>query len=182
MTPLLRFAFVVTPLALAACTTSAPPGPSVLALPRAGEDFGQFQAQDMNCRNFAAGQLGYATPGQAATDSAVGSAALGTLLGAAAGAAIGSVSGNLGAGAAIGGASGLLVGSAAGAGNAQTSAGNVQQRYDMSYTQCMVASGYSVQQSASYAVPSYGYAPYAPSVSVGIGTGYGYGWGHRGYW
>lgn len=186
MSPLLRFVAAVAPLALAACAASPPPGPSVLSLPRQGEDFAQFQAQDANCRNFAAGQVGYATPSQAATDSAVGSAVLGTALGAAAGAAIGSVSGNLGAGAAIGGASGLLLGSAVGAGNAQTSSAGVQQRYDMSYTQCMVASGHTVQQ-PSYAVPAYAaypygapYGYYAPSVSVGIGTGYG--WGRRGYW
>lgn len=181
MSPLIRFAAVAAPLALAACAASPPPGPSVLALPRPGEDFARFQAQDASCRNFASSAVGFATPGQAATDSAIGSAAVGTALGAAAGAAIGSVSGNLGAGAAIGGASGLLLGSAVGANNAQVSSAGLQQRYDMSYTQCMVAAGYTVQQ-PSFAgpafAPAYGYV--APSVSVGVGTGWG--WGRRGYW
>jgi Glycine-zipper domain len=181
MSALLRFAAIAAPMALAACAASPPPGPSVLALPRQGEDFGQFQAQDINCRNFASGQVGFATPSDAATSSAIGSAAVGTALGAAAGAAIGSVSGNLGAGAAIGGASGLLLGSAVGANNAQVSSAGLQQRYDMAYTQCMVASGYSVQQ-PSFATPVYAASPWAvgPSVSVGVGTGWG--WGRRGYW
>jgi hypothetical protein len=59
---------------------------------------------------------------QAATASAVGSAAIGTALGAAAGAAF-----NGGAGAAVGAGAGLLVGSAFGVGAAQDSAYGVQR-------------------------------------------------------
>ena len=178
-------AVMLAPLALGACAVSPPAGPSVMALPKQGQDLGQFQAQDGACRNFAYGQIGYGSPAQAATDSAVGSAVVGTALGAAAGAALGSVSGNLGAGAAIGGATGLLLGSAVGANNAQVSGYALQQRYDVAYTQCMVASGYTVQQpsyaapyyAAPYGGPVYAYPapyPYYPSVGVGIGYGYGY--------
>ena len=141
-------AALIGPLALAACVVPPPAGPSVMALPKQGEDFGRFQAQDANCRNYASAQIGNATPAQAATNSAVGSAVLGTAIGAAAGAALGSVGGAVGAGAAIGGATGLLVGSAAGANNAYASAGALQQGYNVAYTQCMYASGYTVQQPA----------------------------------
>ncbi|CAH2604680.1 Glycine zipper family protein [Rhodovastum atsumiense] len=169
--PLLRFA-LLAPLAAAACTVAPPTGPSVVAMPRQGENFAQFQAQDINCRNYASGQIGYGDPARAANQSAVGSAVLGTALGAAAGAALGSIGGNAGAGAAIGGAGGLLAGGAIGSSNARTSAASLQQRYDIAYTQCMVAGGYTVQQ-PSYPVPVYSYpAPtyyYGPTVSYGVG-------------
>ncbi len=189
MTRSVCIAALMAPLALAACVVPPPSGPSVMALPKQGEDFAQFQGQDIACRNYAAAQIGYGTAAQAATDNAVGSAVLGTALGAAAGAAIGAAAGNPGAGAAIGGASGLLVGSAAGANNVQYSAAGMQRRYDVAYTQCMFASGYTVQQPAyggpyygspGYPPPAYAYpAPYpypyayGPSVSFGFGTGWG---------
>jgi len=165
MSRIVRTAALIAPLALAACVVPPPAGPSVMAMPKQGEDFAQFQGRDAACRAYASAQIGQGNPAQAATDSAVGSAVVGTALGAAAGAAIGSTVGQVGAGAAIGGASGLLLGSAAGANNAQLSAGAMQQRYDMTYAQCMVAGGYTVQQPgygpAPYGVPAYGYAaPY----------------------
>jgi len=196
-----RISVLIAPLALAACVVP-PAGPSVMALPKQGGDFSQFQGQDANCRGYASAQIGGVTPGQAATDSAVGSAVIGTALGAAAGAAIGSVGGAVEAGAAIGAATGLVAGSAVGANNAQMSAGAMQQHYDIAYTQCMVASGYTVQQPAyaaapyygapgygyaapAYAAPAYGYAApypyyYAPPVVIG-GWGGGYGVWRGGY-
>jgi outer membrane lipoprotein SlyB len=178
---------LLLPLAVAACAVAPPTGPTVMALPKPGGNFADFQNQDAACRNFASAQIGYGSPAQAANQSAVGSAALGTAIGAAAGAALGSVSGNAGAGAAIGGAGGLLVGSAAGANNAQLSGAALQNRYDVAYTQCMVAAGYTVEQ-PSYAVPAYAYGPspyaypppyyYGPSVGIGIGGGWGPRW-HR---
>lgn len=165
-------------LALAACAV-APSGPRVMALPKPGQDFARFQADDANCRGFAAAQTGGGAADQAATNTAVGSAVLGTALGAAAGAAIGAAAGNPGAGAAIGGASGLLVGSAAGANRAAATAGGLQWQYDVAYTQCMVANGYTVQQppamAGAYGAPGYGpYPIYAgPPVVVGVGGWYG---------
>jgi uncharacterized protein YcfJ len=135
-------------LALGACTTSPPMGPTVMALPRQGENINQFQGQDNYCRNYAAGQINYQDPAQAGVSSGVGSAVLGTALGAAAGAALGAIGGNAGAGAAIGGAGGLLVGGVAGSQSAASSQGQFQQRYNMAYTQCMVAAGYTVQGAA----------------------------------
>ena len=181
-----RVAVVIVPVVLAACTVAPPAGPSVMALPKQGEDFAKFQAQDFSCRNFASAQIGNASPAEAATQSAVGSAVVGTALGAAAGAALGSVGGHAGAGAAIGGAGGLLVGSAAGASNSRASYAALQQGYDVAYTQCMVAGGYTVQQAgyggSGYYPPGYAYtAPYpyyygyyGPSVAVGIDP-----WGPR---
>jgi hypothetical protein len=189
-----RIAALIGPLALAACAVAPPPGPSVMALPKQGGDFARFQGQDAACRNFASAQTGNANPSQAATNSAISSAVLGTALGAAAGAALGSVGGAVGAGAAIGGASGLLLGSAIGANNANASAGAVQHGYDVAYTQCMVASGYTVQQpgysAPYYSVPGYYPATYAypvpypypyyygPSFAFGRGGGWR-GGGHR---
>lgn len=162
-----HLAFLLAPLAVAACTVPQPTGPMVTALPRQGEDFTVFQNRDASCRAYAQGQIGGANPQEAGAQSAVGSAVVGTALGAAAGAAIGSVSGNVGAGAAVGGAGGLLVGSAVGANNAHATAGSLQYRYDQAYTQCMVAGGYTVQQRATPPVVAYpAYPAYAPGGYV----------------
>jgi hypothetical protein len=195
-------------LSLGACAVPPPTGPSVMALPGQGKSFAQFQQEDAGCRQFAFAQTGGPQAAQGPTNAAVGSALLATALGAGAGAAIGSTAGAVGAGAAIGGAFGLLTGSAIGANNAAASAGALQNRYDMSYAQCMVAQGNSVQPGpgpgpygpppygpapypAAYGYPAYGY-PYAyppvvvgPTVAVGWGWGGGWGWrggGWRGGW
>jgi len=186
---------LVSTVALSACAVAPPPGPTVMAMPGQGKDYQAFQQDDGYCRQAAMEQTGGASPAVAANNSAVGSAVLGTALGAAAGAALGSVGGAVGAGAAIGGATGLLAGSAMGAGAANASAANVQQRYDMVYAQCMSAHGDQVQgPPAGYAAgygppPAYGYAYpppayypyygpawYGPNVAIGIGGGWG--WGH----
>ncbi len=186
--------FLLIALLPAACAVAPPSGPSVLAVPGQGKDFNQFQVDEAQCRNYAQYRIGPVTPGQAANQSAVGSAAIGTLLGAAAGAAIGSVSGNLGAGAAIGAGTGLLVGSAAGASNAGIVGGDLQRQYDFAYIQCMTGKGQSIQSTAPgfpvYAAPAPYYAPYyyptpAPFVGsfyFGGGPGYyGHGYYGRGY-
>ncbi|BCZ84851.1 hypothetical protein PTKU64_85260 [Paraburkholderia terrae] len=80
--------------------------------------------------------MGVVSANQAATASAVASAAIGTGLDAAAGAAF-----NRGSGPAVGAGVGLLVGSAFGTNTAQGSAYNVQRRYDYVYLQCMHAAG-----------------------------------------
>ena len=177
-------------LALAACVAGPPTEPTVMALPKQGEDLAVFQGDDGACRDYAYQSIGGPAAAQASNNAAVGSAVVGTALGAAAGAALGSLSGQMGAGAAIGGATGLLAGSAVGANQAQAGAYGNQYSFDVHYTQCMVSKGYTVQNQPAapapvYAYPGYGYAPYpypyyAPSVGIGIGGGYwgGYrGWG-----
>lgn len=196
----IRFgAATVALLALAGCAVAPPPGPSVMVMPGQGKTFEAFQADDAACRQFAAQQTGIA-PADAANQSLVGSAAVGTVLGAAAGAAIGAAAGNPAAGAAIGAGSGAVLGTASGLGAAQYSGASVQQRYDMGYVQCMSAKGESVPQmpaaQTAYAAPPYPYpyaaypyyAPYpyyyGPAVGVGFGWrgGWGGGWHGGGGW
>ncbi len=153
-------------LALGACAVAPPPGPSVMALPGKDKSFADFQQDDMSCRQYASVQTGGTTPAQAANDSAISSAAAGTLLGAAAGAAIGAAVGNPAAGAAIGAGSGLFVGGASGASAAGYSAATIQQAYDMSYVQCMVAKGESVPPGANAPPPVAAYPyPYPPAYA-----------------
>jgi hypothetical protein len=198
-------------LALGACAVAPPTGPTVMVMPGKGKDLAAFQQDDAVCRHYASAQIGYGSPAQAATQSAVGSAVVGTALGAAAGAAIGAAAGNPAAGAAIGAGSGLLLGSAAGAGNAAYAAGALQQRYDVSYAQCMVAEGntlpsgmaaatggYAYPSPYAYPYPAYpaypyspypylGYpsyyygAPYLGSISIGFGSWGGWGGWHGGW-
>ena len=146
-------------LLLAGCVT-APSGPSVLVLPAKDKTFAQFQQEDANCRQFASAQTGGVSPADAANSSTAASAAVGTVLGAAAGAAIGAAAGNPAAGAAIGAGSGLFLGGASGLNAGAYSGASLQQRYDMSYLQCMAASGNEVPQTvAGTGHPGY----YAPS-------------------
>ncbi|MEA2781545.1 MAG: hypothetical protein QOK29_3089 [Rhodospirillaceae bacterium] len=151
-------------LLLGACAVAPPTGPSVLTLPGKDKPLAQFQQDDAACRQYAMQQIGHRTPAEAANQSAVGSAALGTVLGAAAGALFGAAGGNAGAGAAIGAGSGLVLGSAVGAGNAQGSAASVQRGYDTYYVQCMVSKGNTVPNppvAAGYAY-YYPYRTYTP--------------------
>ena len=161
---------IIAMLTVAGCAVAPPPGPSVAAMPGQGKSFEAFQADDAACRQYAAQQTGIA-PQDAANQSLVGSAVLGTVLGAAAGAAIGAAAGNPAAGAAIGAGSGAVLGTGYGVGAAQYSAGSVQYRYDTGYVQCMSAKGESTPQmpaartayaaSPAYAYP--GYYPYYPA-------------------
>jgi hypothetical protein len=142
---------------LGACAT-VPTGPSVMALPGTGRTFDQFRADDAACRQYAWQQIGGVTAGQAAANSAVGSAAVGTAIGAIAGAAIGGREG-----AAVGAGTGLLFGSAAGAGASQATGYEAQRRYDHAYIQCMYASGHRVPVSGTFSGASrYQAAPTPP--------------------
>lgn len=127
---------VIAMTLLSACTVMPPSSPSVLVLPGTGKSFEQFRLEDSNCRQYAFAQVGGVTPGQISADSGIASAVTGTAIGAAAGAALGG-----GECAAIGAGSGLLAGSLAGADAARISGYEAQERYDMSYIQCMYAYG-----------------------------------------
>lgn len=154
--PRFRWTALGAALLLGACATLPPSGPSVMVLPGSGKSFDHFRADDYECRNFASAQTG-ATPEEAQTDSGVKSAAIGTVVGAAAGAIIGGHRG-----AAAGAGTGLIVGSAAGAGAAQSSAGAMQRRYDVSYVQCMYAKGHQIPTSGRYEGQRRGYSAPPP--------------------
>ena len=143
-------------LLLGACV-AVPTGPTVPVLPGGGKSFDQFRADDAVCQQYALAQLGGATPEQAATVSAVRSAAVGTALGAVAGAAVGG-----GEGAGVGAGTGLVVGSLAGAGSAQRSAYDMQRRYDLGYIQCMYANGHRVPVLGPMTVRPHGSSPPPP--------------------
>src|ERR1700757_5176900 len=123
--------------ALTACAVPAPLGPTGMALPPSGKSLTTFQQEDQQCRNYAAAEIGYVQPGQAGTQAAVGSSAVGTVVGAVTGAAIGAAAENPAAGAAIGAATGLVGGTAVGANNAAASEFDLQTRYNITYSQCM---------------------------------------------
>ncbi|MDV6345670.1 YMGG-like glycine zipper-containing protein [Nitrosomonas sp. Is37] len=151
-----RLTYLLPLLLLTACVLM-PSGPSVMVLPGVGKSFDQFRSDDYQCKQYASQQGGGQTTRQASISSGIESAAVGTALGAAAGAAIGG-----GRGAAIGAGSGLLAGSLAGSQAARTSGNISQQRYDMSYIQCMYANGHRV--------PVIGQFAGAPYVSQTIST------------
>lgn len=153
---------LVALLGLAACVTT-PTGPSVMVLPGSAKSFEAFRDDEAVCRQYAFEQVGGVTANQAATESAVTSAAVGTAVGAAAGALIGG-----GRGAAVGAGSGLIVGSAAGAGYAGVSGATSQQRYDFAYQQCMYLKGNKIPVAGQIAPPrsrayTYSYPPPPPS-------------------
>lgn len=149
--PARNAALLLAAAAVTAGCASIPNGPDVMALPGYGMSFEQFQADDYACQAYARQATGLPSTQQAASDSAVNSAAVGTMVGAAAGALLGAASGNPGAGAAIGAGGGLIVGSAAGTDAYGGTAYNVQDRYDGAYVQCMYAKGHQVPVPASVA-------------------------------
>lgn len=172
------FPLLPSVLILGACAVVPPAGPTVLALPPEGKDLALFQQDDGTCRGYAQQQIGYGSPQQAADQSAIGSAAVGTVVGAAAGAAIGAAAGSAGTGAAIGAGTGLLAGSAVGVGNASASAAGLQQRYDTAYAQCMASRGDRVQgfpiagaygpYGYPYAYPAYYDSWFGPTLGLGF--------------
>ena len=189
MRPIRCAAAIIGALSLAGCAVAPPTGPDVMVLPGKDKSLEAFQQDDTACRQYASAQIGYSSPAEAATESAVGSTALGTVLGGAAGAVIGAATGNPAAGAAIGAGSGVFVGGATGLSAAQASGLSLQQRYDMGYIQCMSAKGENVPTPLASSVapypypgyPPYGYPPYSypyyPSyygpgfLSLGFGFG-----------
>jgi len=134
-----RYMLLVVMIVLSGCVTM-PTGPSVLVLPAPGKTIEKFYAEDMACRQWAGERTGMSAQDTANQNVASG-AAVGTVIGAGAGALIGAASGHVGEGAAIGAGTGLLVGSASGANAGQFYGGEVQQRYDYAYVQCMYAKG-----------------------------------------
>jgi hypothetical protein len=128
---------------------SLPSGPSVMVLPGTGLSFEQFSNDNVICQQYASLQVGGTSANEAAVKSGVTSAAVGTALGAAAGAAIGG-----GEGAAIGAGSGLVGGSLVGAGAANTSMYEAQERYDAAFIQCMYAKGHQVPVSGQFSYQS----------------------------
>lgn len=132
-------------LSVTACTT-IPDGPSLNALPGTGKNFGQFRHDDADCRQWAHTQAGGTTANEAAINSGLASAAVGTAIGTVAGAAMGGSSG-----AAAGAGVGLAMGALAGTGTGQASGRNLQQRYDNAYGQCMYAKGHKIPVSAAHA-------------------------------
>jgi len=143
MIRLSRLSVVPLLVVLGACATYPPTGPSAMVLPGTGKNFDQFRADDMECRQYAGLQAGGQE--QAATDSTVKSAALGTAIGAVAGAAMG---GRDAAG--VGAGMGLIAGALSGTGAGGTSAYEMQRRYDIGYQQCMYAKGHRVPVSGRF--------------------------------
>jgi hypothetical protein len=178
-------------LALGACAAVPPTGPSVMALPPSGKDLATFQADDVSCRQYAVAQTPYApSAAAAASQNAVGSAAVGTALGAAAGAGIGSLAGAVGTGAAVGAGTGLLAGSAVGSNKSEATTAELQQNYDIAYSQCMASKGNSIQNPPGppYVVgySPYGYSPYLDPYwpywfggPVFVGSAFGFGRFHH---
>ena len=154
------------------CASPGPATPSFASVPGRGKSYEVFQRDDQYCQSSAQRAIGYRSPGEAANQTAVGTAAVGTALGAVAGAAIGSVSGNAGAGAALGAGTGLVAGSAIGAGNGDVAGGSLQARYDTVYAQCMTAKGNRI---GGPPVVEPGYA-YPPPYYWGPGYYFAYGW------
>jgi hypothetical protein len=123
-------------LLLNACA-SEPMGPTVGVMPAPGKPFDVFQSDQSLCKQFASQEVQGGA--QSANNRQVGTAVIGTLLGAGLGAAIGG-----GRGAAIGAGAGALGGTAVGAGPSQNAQYSLQQRYDLSYSQCMYSRGNQV--------------------------------------
>jgi hypothetical protein len=154
-------------LACAGCASPGPAVPSFAALPGKGKSYDAFRRDDQYCQASAQQAIGYQSPGAAANQAALGTAAVGTALGALAGAAIGSAAGHVGQGAALGAGTGLVAGSVVGAGNADAAGGSLQARYDTVYAQCMAAKGNRVGGPPGpgpvYAYPPPAYDYYDPS-------------------
>ncbi len=137
---------------LAACTP-APQGPTVPVMPGPNKPFQVFQEDQAVCNQYAQQVIGPAQ--QELQNQQIGSAIIGTALGAGIGAAAGG-----GQGAAIGAGAGALAGTAYGANSSQYQAMNMQQRYDMAYSECMYSRGNQVPGFAP--PPNYPYPPPPP--------------------
>ncbi|MBJ7502961.1 MAG: glycine zipper family protein [Burkholderiales bacterium] len=132
------FSIAATLVGLAACT-SAPTGPTVAVMPRAGKPFDVFQKEDQECKQFAISSTNDTS--NAALKEGATSAAVGAALGAVAGAVIqGGNHQNVGTGAGVG----LLGGAAMGAANAAGKQNQSQTQYNIAYQQCMYAKGNQV--------------------------------------
>lgn len=143
---------------LAGCVTE-PMGPTIPVMPGPNKSLEAFQADEATCEQYASQRV--AGQAESANTTAVGEALLGTALGAGLGAAVGG-----GRGAAIGAASGAVVGTGVGANTSAWAQMSVQQRYDVSYAQCMQTKGDKVpgpRHPHRYPPPPPGYPPPPPS-------------------
>jgi uncharacterized protein YcfJ len=120
-------------LALSGCVTP-PMGPTIPVMPAPNKPFDVFRQDQTVCMDFASQQV--AGGAEAANNQQVLTGVAGTVLGAGLGAAVGG-----GRGAGIGAASGAAAGTLAGVGPAQMAQMSLQQRYDLSYAQCMYGHG-----------------------------------------
>ena len=141
---------MVAVLALTGCAPTVM-APTVPVMPGANKPFDQFTADQQACEAYANSQTAPLTA--QANNQGLGTALLGTALGAGIGAAAGG-----GRGAAIGAASGAALGTVVGAQGSSVAGANIQQQYNVFYTQCMAAHGNQV--------PGYG-----PPPSYGGGGG-----------
>lgn len=150
----------MTLLVLAGCAT-IPQGPRVMVLPAPGKTFDQFQAEDADCRRWAAQSIGLSSQ-EAINQNTASGALVGTAIGAGIGAAIGSASGHAGGGAAIGAATGLLAGASTGANEGRIYGWEAQRRYDIAYMQCMYARGNQLPGGSVRRTPIKRYPPPPP--------------------
>jgi outer membrane lipoprotein SlyB len=118
---------------LSGCVTP-PMGPTIPVMPGPNKSLEAFQADETTCEQYASQRV--AGGAESANNTAIGEAILGTALGAGLGAAVGG-----GRGAAIGAASGAVVGTAVGANTSGWAQMSLQQRYDVTYAQCMSTKG-----------------------------------------
>jgi uncharacterized protein YcfJ len=142
-------ATLVAVIALTGCAPTVM-APTVGVMPGSNKPFDQFAADQQTCQGYANSQT--APLAAQANNQALGSALVTTALGAGLGAAIGG-----GRGAAIGAASGALVGGAAGAQGSSIAGMDIQQQYNIYYSQCMYARGNQVPGFSPnmYSIPSY---------------------------
>jgi uncharacterized protein YcfJ len=140
---------MIAVIALTACAPTVM-APTIPVMPGARKTPDQFMADQQTCQYYANSQT--APLSAQANNQALGGALLTTALGAGLGAAIGG-----GRGAAIGAASGALVGGAAGAQGSSIAGMNIQQQYNIFYSQCMSARGNQVPGFSPnmYAIPPY---------------------------
>jgi hypothetical protein len=165
----LSIAALTPVLLLSACATE-PLGPTIPVMPAPNKPFDLFQSDQALCKQYASNEVQGGA--QQANNRQVGTAVVGTLLGAGLGAAIGG-----GRGAAIGAGAGALGGTAVGAGPAQNAQGSLQERYNLSYAQCMYSRGNQVPgytpAGAAPPPPPPGYAPgYPPPPPPRYAPGY----------
>ena len=149
---------------LAGCAIT-PIGPTARVLPAAGKPFEVFQADQIQCRQFAEGQVDGGSLVSRLEE--FGTLAGGTVLSAGAGYAFGRTRG-----AEIGAALGALGGAGSAVGGAMADQRGLQSRYDLAYTQCMYARGNQVpmgSRTAAAAGPAPGQAGWRSPADPPIG-------------
>ncbi len=152
-------AALVATISLTACVPP-PAAPTIPVAPGPNKTLDRFDADQAACQGYAAAQISPAVA--AANSQSIGGALLGAALGAGLGAGIGAAAGNAGRGAAIGAASGGALGIMGNVGAAPSQEELLQQQYNITYAQCMVAHGNSV---ASFSLPPAA-LPYSGSPST----------------